>query len=318
MQDKTIYTSVDLVKLIMAILVIGIHTEPFGFNFWLDKGFGMITRLCVPFFFVSCAYFCWNQNRAISAVKRMGILYIIWSIIYLPYDITILKEYTPTQILRLYFWDGNSHALWFLCGSIIGIAIVCILLKYLDYKAVFIISFLFLVIGCFKSSWSPIVYELTSIRLSDTLGCRNGLFYGFPYISMGMYMAKNNKWKEKSMSTLFIGFLASLIALLAESALLVIYFNTNSTILWISVYPLTYFFFSLICKIKMEFNSDISLFIRKISTLIYVSHGLFLILFSKAHYLTYFILVTICTIILSVIIILLSQKKGFRYLKYLY
>ena len=29
--------TIDIVKLLMAVLVIGIHTEPFSFNFWLDK-----------------------------------------------------------------------------------------------------------------------------------------------------------------------------------------------------------------------------------------------------------------------------------------
>ena len=31
--------TIDIVKLIMAFLVVGIHTEPFGGVFWLDKGF---------------------------------------------------------------------------------------------------------------------------------------------------------------------------------------------------------------------------------------------------------------------------------------
>ncbi len=42
--------TIDIVKLIMAFLVVDIHTEPFGGIFWLDKGFGIITRMCVPFF----------------------------------------------------------------------------------------------------------------------------------------------------------------------------------------------------------------------------------------------------------------------------
>ncbi|WP_420341571.1 acyltransferase family protein [[Clostridium] aminophilum] len=63
MKEKSINTTVDLVKLIMAFLVVCIHTEPFGFNFWLDKGFGIVTRLCVPFFFVSSAYFCWKTTE---------------------------------------------------------------------------------------------------------------------------------------------------------------------------------------------------------------------------------------------------------------
>ena len=45
-------TTIDVFKFIFSILVVGIHTEPFGWNIWLDRGFGIITRLCVPFFFV--------------------------------------------------------------------------------------------------------------------------------------------------------------------------------------------------------------------------------------------------------------------------
>ena len=50
---KNSNVAIDIVKLIFAYLVVAIHTEPFGFSFWLDKGFGIITRLCVPFFFVA-------------------------------------------------------------------------------------------------------------------------------------------------------------------------------------------------------------------------------------------------------------------------
>ena len=47
---------IDITKLFMAILTIGIHTEPFGFDMWLDYGFGLATRFCVPFFFVASSY----------------------------------------------------------------------------------------------------------------------------------------------------------------------------------------------------------------------------------------------------------------------
>ena len=60
MQDvkkEQINSAIDITKLIMAVLVIGIHTEPFHANVWLDRGFGIITRLCLPFFFVASAYF---------------------------------------------------------------------------------------------------------------------------------------------------------------------------------------------------------------------------------------------------------------------
>ena len=302
----------------MAFLVVGIHTEPFGFNFWLDKGFGIVTRLCVPFFFVSSASFCWKNNRVIETIKRLGILYIIWSLIYLPYDIIHSKGYSVIKIIRLFFWDGNSHALWFLCGNIIGIVIVYLLLRFLDYRIILVISVLFLLVGCFKSSWAPIAFQIFKIQFSDVLGTRNGLFYGFPYVAMGMYLAKNRKWEGKPISGSIIGFAISLIALIAESMLLVVYYKTSSTILWVSVYPLTYFFFTLVCRIKIVLSEDKSRFIRKISTLIYVSHGIFLILFSGYQYMVYFLLVSIFATAFSVIIIKLSQRNSLRFLRYLY
>ena len=76
--------AVDIFKFIMALLVVGIHTEPFSFNPWLDRGFGMLTRLCVPFFFMTSAYFYWiNEKGALKYLKRLLILYLVWSVIYI-------------------------------------------------------------------------------------------------------------------------------------------------------------------------------------------------------------------------------------------
>jgi len=113
--------TIDIAKLFMAILVIGIHTEPFGFNFWLDKGFGMVTRLCVPFFFVVSAYFFWKTDKPVSSfLKRLIILYVVWSVIYLPFDIKTLGSLSALEIADRFLWSGNGHALWYLCGTIIG------------------------------------------------------------------------------------------------------------------------------------------------------------------------------------------------------
>ena len=45
--------SLDIAKLFFALLVIAIHTEPFGFSFLLDKALGVITR---------CALFLCNEQ----------------------------------------------------------------------------------------------------------------------------------------------------------------------------------------------------------------------------------------------------------------
>lgn len=48
-------SAIDLMKIVCAILVIGIHTEPFGRWELFDQMFGVLTRIAVPYFFVSSA-----------------------------------------------------------------------------------------------------------------------------------------------------------------------------------------------------------------------------------------------------------------------
>lgn len=313
--------SIDVAKVIVALLVVGIHTEPFGFNIWLDRSFGIITRLCVPFFFVTSAFFCWlkeDKGNAKKTILRLGILYLVWSVIYLPFDIQKFREMSFLELLRLFLWDGNGHALWYLCGSIIAIFIVNLLLNIFKPKTILIISLLFLVIGCMKSTWKPLIYNLFHISFPDTLGSRNGLFYGFPYMALGMNLAKDSKWKAKSFLHTMIGLFLSLTCLILESFLFVVLYKTKATILWLSVFPLSYYFFIFVYNLRIHLEKEHSLYLRKTSTLIYVSHNLFLALFTNLHYLLLFFVVSICSILFSSVIIWLQRHPKLSFLKYLY
>lgn len=317
--EKTNAT-IDIVKLLMAFLVVGIHTEPFGFNVWLDRGFGIITRLCVPFFFVASSYFFWLKSKSAAVyIKRILLLYLIWSIIYLPFDFASLKSMSIQDVLVKFLWTGNDHALWYLCGSVIGFIIVFCLLKILDPKKVFIISVIALLIGCLKSTWAPMIEHFFQLEIHDFWGSRNGLFYAFPYIALGMLIAKNeNNKKEKNIKKYMFGLVVSLIMLLAESLVFVLFFHTTSTILWISVLPCTYYVFMLAKNIEIQLPKEKSVFLRKMSTLIYVEHGLFLILFKSLNNWKFFIVVSILSSLLAIGIIVISEKKLFKWMKRLY
>ena len=313
--------AVDIAKLLMASLVIGIHTEPFGFNFWLDKGFGIITRLCVPFFFVASAYFFWSKEKSPkSFLQRIIILYVVWSIIYLPFDITKLGQMTVPEILRRFLWDGNEHALWYLCGTVIGFIITSILLKFLKLKHILIVAIALLTIGTIKSTYSTAVYRIFGINLPDYLGSRNGLFYSFPYIALGMVIAKSKSHGIfKSKRPLLIGFLISIFLLVVESYLFVIHFKTDATILWLSVFPYTYFFFEIVLNTEIQLNKSLSLTFRKMSTLMYVSQYLFIPMLSAfSSNMPLFILTVSATAVFSLIIIKLSKISHLGFLKYLY
>lgn len=320
-KSKKMNGTIDIAKLLMAVLVIGIHTEPFSFNFWLDKGFGIVTRLCVPFFFVTSAYFFWIKEKSAAAfLKRIVLLYVVWSIIYLPYDINTLKKMSIRQLLDRFLWTGNEHALWYLCGTIIGFIITYALLKILKPEYVLIIAILMLIIGTMKSTYSTALKQLFNLSLPNHLGSRNGLFYSFPYMAMGMAIAKSKtQGKTDNRTKLYIGFFVSLLLLMVESYLFLIHFKTASTVLWLSVFPYTYYFFMIANNVEIQIDKKYSLTFRKMSTLMYVSQYLFIPFLSK-YYSTMqlFMAVVVSTAVFALTIIKLSDVKPLRFLKYLY
>ncbi len=312
------HAAIDVMKLIMAFLVVAIHTEPFGFSFWLDKGFGIVTRLCVPFFFVASSYFFFLKNgSALRYVKRLFLLYLIWSIIYLPFDIAELKTMSIPDILLRYFWIGNGHALWYLCGSILGFGIVYLLSRVLNHKVVFGISLVFLVIGTLKSTYAPML-ESFSVPVSDVLGSRNGLFYAFPYYALGLMIAKTDTSFEKPQMKHLIGFILSMCVLVAESLVFVYLYKTEKTVLWLSVLPLTYNFFMIVKNIKCPISHETSVVCRKLSTVIYVTHCFYMYLLPSLDYWKLFLVVALISATVGLLLVLLSKKRGFKWLAYLF
>lgn len=308
--------TVDIVKLIMAFLVVGIHTEPFGGIFWLDKGFGIITRMCVPFFFVASSYFFFRkEGNPFKYVKRLFLLYALWSLIYLPFDIPELVTMSVPQILVRYLWTGNDHALWYLCGSIVGFGIVYLISRFLRPGKVLILSLVFLLIGCLKSTYAPVWEELFSIQIIDFLGSRNGLFYAFPYYAVGLFIAKRDPAPTPRLVRNVVGFAFSLLLLCVESVLLVLVFHAKTTILWISVFPLIYNLFMIVLHLRIPLDSKYSRLIRQLSTIIYVTHGLYMILFSSLQYWQAFLAVSVTAAVIGSLVILLSQTRAFRWLK---
>lgn len=298
--------TIDLVKLLMALLVIGIHVEPFKAFPMLDRLFNLVNRTCVPFFFITSSYFFFKGNKSpLIFIKRIILLYVIWSIIYLPFS-------KPLSLFHL-LWFGNEHGLWYLWASVIGFLITYLLAKKLKPNAILVIGFLVLLFGTLKSTWYPLIENI--IQLGNVFGERSGLFYAFPYFALGYYLANREPLELKKASALLF---ASAILLGIETVFFVIFLKTSHTILWLSLYPLSYSLFAIIRQLNIEMAKETSLFLRRISTLLYLSHFLFIYLFSNYEGLALYLLVTVSSFFLSYLIIMLSKTKVFAFLKYLY
>lgn len=111
----------------------------------------------------------------------------------------------------------------------------------------------------------------------------------------------------------------SFVALAIESFVFVFLLKTKSTILWMSVFPMTYYFFQWLLVKKIYSKKLLGLYMRRMSTLMFVSQYLFIILFSNyVNNLFLFVTVTMSCCIFSYVIIRLSEIKVFKYLRYLY
>ncbi|MBR2614407.1 MAG: acyltransferase family protein [Clostridia bacterium] len=88
------YKAIDLAKFVCAILIIILHTAPFAsYSKVLTVGFrNIITIIAVPFFFVASGFIAFKKidgksgkeqtNYVLKHLKRIVIMYLIWSAIY--------------------------------------------------------------------------------------------------------------------------------------------------------------------------------------------------------------------------------------------
>lgn len=143
------YNSIDLFKFIAAILVVAIHTHPFGENPDVDYYFTCFCRIAVPFFFITTSFFFFRKAKPdIKAyTKRLSILYLLWFIIELPlvyYRFFVAFDHPlPIQILNLFrslFFSNTWAASWYIMASIIAVNIVYFLSRKINNKNLLLLA----------------------------------------------------------------------------------------------------------------------------------------------------------------------------------
>ena len=334
-QIRKQYNSIDLIKWIMAIFVIAIHTHPLEA---IKKSFAyemyeVLVAMAVPFFFMASAYLLfykmnssYGESNNIKLIKNYIVkiikLYLIWNILYFPlaiYDYVqsgtgVLKSIA--LYIRGFFLVGEhfySWPLWYLLSTIYSMIIIRILLKkkckewhiLIASIVVFIMAQIMTYIVNNQTNLNGIVYILAKII---KLSIGNGrILTGFCYISIGMCIAKyrtNMDWK------------ISLCASIAAFIISVYYSNFISTLL------LYFLFFLLALSIKLK-DRKIYYYLRKSSTVMYFTHMIFFFVWSiklgrGKEGLMGFVFTLVCTLILSFVIIKIQKKKDNKVLRILF
>ena len=347
------YNSFDMAKLICSIFVVMIHIAPFGnqtstnilsyLNFALSQ---CICRIAVPLFFIFNGFFLYRKTPlkefSIQYSKKYFFhilkLYLLWSLIYFPINlISILNNpkgiiYGFAVYFRNLIFVGSFTQLWYLNALLFAVALISFLLhKKWTPRKILYTSSLFYILGLCGDGYFGIISPLLQVPFVGNIiniyfkifsTTRNGLFFAFFFVSLGMILSNKEIFISRKKSLFFLS--ASLFMLFIEVFILA-YFDISKdrNILLFTIPSALYCFFFL----KTIHLKDSKIDIRKLSSLIFYTHLWVFIAVSGCLKVSgihlrstplLFIIVLAVTILISIIVINISNKKKFHWLKSLY
>lgn len=341
-------SSIDLVKICLALLVISIHYPPFTGN--VQFAFvNILARIADPLFFTISAYLFFSKNstrnldiRFMSKyVKRVGILYSLWCLIYSP---IYLKNYfnlgfnggvdyalsSCIRLVRDYLSRGLYGALWFLPALIWGMVLTSICYTFFKPKTVLVLSCPFYLLSTVAveyhafTGYIPFFAPIESIITIIFGRFANGLTFGFFFCALGGFISTV---KENTKTTDYIGVLVSFLLLGVEAITIRNYgWGTDYWALFFLI-PTTYYTMKVLISHPLTVSDNWReklIVLQKMSILIFTSHQLIGYLLASYLYflpgftnptIRYFE-ITLCAVLFALCIVFASDK--IKALKLLY
>jgi len=298
-QTSRQYPAVDIAKLFCAVLIVMIHVPPFGSanatpfaqagNFFTRFYLG---RIAVPFFFISAGFFLFRKTDPRNYdptpcrryVLRILRLYGIWTILYLPWIVRDARAGGKTLLtgtvsfLRNFLLTGSYNHLWYLPALAVAAALVGWLLrKGVSPGRVLGVSFLLYCVGLLGQSWFFLLRPLEGTALFSVLRLyekvftttRNGVFFGFLFVAMGMYLAYRPSALSGRGSG--IGFLLSMLLLYFEIRFTQSKGETPGGDMYLSLVPAVYFALAFLLRVPLG-DRPVFRALRSLSLLLYLIH----------------------------------------------
>ena len=316
---------IDIAKYVSALLVVCIHTYPlYEVSPLLNTYFiQTICRIAVPFFFTTSGFFFFrkwsesedvNKENLVNYVLRLLKIYLIWTVIYLPYTIWDYSHagfslFSLVSYARDFLLNGSYYHLWFLPALMLATVIVSFMYQKKGMINTVKYCLILYVIGYFINVYAPVWEQIPVISffysffIKAFTTARNGIFFGPLFVSMGLLLSKTRRLPSR---TCAIGFFGSLVLLILEVTIYNLFgILRDLTSMYITLIPAVYCFVSWMLVIKKPYKEKYML-LRNESLLIYTSHILFakilLTLFPKAHIVVYFVTLALSQIFATVVI----------------
>ena len=334
---KVVNSNYDILKIILALMVLLIHSRVFPKILfpWLI--------IAVPLFFMISSYFFFSKIKKLeneneikkelkSYILRNLKLYLFWFIALLPITLEMRGYYVDRSfikgtliIIRDFLFFGTFPASWFIIALIISTLIIFYLSKKLTYKRVFLIVLVIYLIVTLRWTYS---FLFNNISIYQKFVRYYELFIKYSYNSfpfaliwtfLGKCAAEDRfKWSKKTNIFLFI---FGAVTLFLESLMIrnITGVITNACYISLPLITVSIFWF---VKNREVFSFKYSIFIRKLSTITYVTHAsilhiLFDVLIINKSIFNFFITIIICSV-LTLIINYFENKRYLKWLKYAY
>lgn len=199
--------SIDMFRLICAIMVVAIHTGPLselGHNWWYVAT-QILPRIGVPFFFCTMGYYyigslLKGQCKFYQTMKRLLIVYGLWSLIYYIPDMkSVLNGGVSfigflTNCFRHFMIYGSREHFWFFPAvffSIIAATIFGKIGKLHWLAGISVVAYILGLLGCsYYGIGNQIPVITTFINLSQYGLIRRIVLMGFPFFMMGYFLQK--------------------------------------------------------------------------------------------------------------------------------
>lgn len=304
------YHSIDLLKVVAALLVVAIHARPFEGDTY-PLFISLFSRMAVPVFFVVSAFFFFRKNPTSTALKhylkRMGLLYAFWFVVeaYFTIDAAFFAHDWSTGkalaiFLRNAVLNSTFSGSWFIMALMIGIPVVHWLGRRISSWAIFAIGLaLYVPIVATTNYYNYLPTSAQSITDSalKALGYyHNSFLAALVFCAMGKLIAEHEQtiaeWK---------GWTSTALVLLCAggAALEVAGHNARFDDCYFMLVPTTAAIVIWVLQHEVNWNLPYQ-YLRNFSTITYFSHFIFVwFLTGKGFFTpiaTYFVIVALCII----------------------
>lgn len=205
---------VDIAKFFFAVNIVFLHYGIIDMLHYGDLITAMVTRLAVPFFFVSSGYF-WagklyaaanNQTAGSITVrycKRLGWKLLIFEPISIGISVadSLIQQETALEILvsviqGILFYPSGS--LWYIQAVIVAVILLTPIIRRGWEQRCIIPALVLYFIGALGNRYFFLVEDTVAEHIllqydEIFVTTRNGLFFGFPFVLLGALLARFEK-----------------------------------------------------------------------------------------------------------------------------